>query len=141
MNRLDEIFVKYNFQNRKEYPLNIIEDIEKKIGFELPHDYKYYICNYNGFEGFIGEEFFKLWNIDFIIETNIAYQIIESLPSTFGIGSNGSSEFMAIEAVGQNNHHIVLSPFIDLDKQYNKEIGYSFTDTLIRLDCGKNWFE
>ena len=68
------------------------------------------------------------------------YGIFDNLPNTLGIGVNGSSEFIAIELIDIGNCRIVPSPYIDLNKQYFIEIGTSFTDFLVRLDNGQEWF-
>ena len=72
---------------------------------------------------------------------NNSYQITDNLVNTIGIGGNGSSEFITIEFTKNNEYRVVLSPFIDLDKNYHIEIGNSFTDFFERLENGKNWFE
>jgi hypothetical protein len=82
----------------------------------------------------------RLWDFDELVETNKDYGIFDNLSNTLGIGGNGSSEFIAIELISNGNYRIVLSPFIDLDKQYHIEIGTSFTDFLVRLDNGQEWF-
>ncbi len=38
-------------------------------------------------------------------------------------------------------YRIVLSPFIDLDKSFNIEIGNSFTNFFERLENGIDWFK
>ena len=141
METFEKVLDKYNCPKRTEKPLATVDEIEKIIKFKLPFDYKVYLQNYLGFEEEIGQEYIRLWDFDDIIETNKDYGIIDNLPNTLGIGGNGSSEFIAIELVDNGNYRIVLSPFIDLDKQYHIEIGTSFTDFLIRLDNGQEWFE
>jgi hypothetical protein len=137
----EEILSKYNWPKRTEKPLVTIDQIESIVKFNLPFDYKTYIQNYLDFEEHIGQEFIRLWDFDELLETNKRYGIFDNLPNTLGIGGNGSSEFIAIELVDGNNYRIVLSPFIDLDKQYHIEIGKSFTDFLVRLDNGQEWFK
>lgn len=82
----------------------------------------------------------KLWSLEKIIEANENYNIVKELHHTIGIGSNGSGEFIGIEFGENENIKIILSPFIDLNSEYNIEIGSSFTDFLIRLDNGIDWF-
>ena len=141
MEKFEEILKNYNCPKRTKKPLETIEQIESIIKFKLPTDYKTYIQNYSGFEEHIGHEFMRLWDFDQLVETNNDYGIFDNLPNTLGIGGNGSSDFIAIELVDNGNCRIVLSPFIDLDKQYHTEIGTSFTDFLVRLDKGQEWFK
>lgn len=111
------------------------------IGFKLPADYLYFAEGYNGFEGFIGEEYVRLWDIENLIEENSGYAIVQELDNTIGIGGNGGGEFLAIEMLGEGAYRVVLSPFIDLDKKYFVDVGSSFTDFLQRLVEGRTWFE
>jgi hypothetical protein len=122
------------------HPDGSIEAIEKIIKFKLPEDYKYYLENFNEQEYFIGPECLRLWDLDNLLENNYGYNISDNLINTIGIGANMSSECIAIEYLGQNKYRVVLTPFIDLDAKYHIEIGASFTDMLIRLDNGKEWF-
>jgi len=100
----------------------------------------FYIQNYLGFEETIGREYVRLWDINELMEKNKGYCITETLTNTLGIGTNGGGEFIAIEQFEIDNYRVVLSPFIDLDKKYHIQIGSSFSDFLIRLDQGLEWF-
>lgn len=141
METFEKILDKYNCLKRTEKPLVTVDEIESIIKFKLPTDYKKYLQNYLGFEDHIGQEYMRLWDFDELLETNKEYGIFDHLPNTIGIGGNGSSEFIAIELLDSGKYRIVLSPLIDLDKQYHIEIGTSFTDFLVRLDNGQEWFE
>jgi hypothetical protein len=141
MLEIEKLFAKYSFQKRTEKPKTTIEEVENKIDFSLPEDYKFYATNYIENESFVGNEFVRLWDFNEILEINSEYKIIESLKNTIGIGGNGSSEFIEIEKLENGECRIVLSPFIDLDKTYHIEIGNSFTDFFERLEEGKDWFE
>ena len=141
MFEIEKIFAKYNFKKRTEKLKLTIEEVENKINFALPDDYKFYAENFIDNESFIGNEFIQLWNFNEILKTNIDYEIFENLKNTIAIGGNGSSEFIAIEFLKDSEYRIVLSPFIDLDDNYHIEIGNSFTDFFERLEDRKSWFE
>lgn len=141
MEKLEQILAKYNCSKRTEKPLKAFENVENIVKFKLPTDYVAYVQNYIGFEKFIGKEYVQLWDIEELIELNRSYGIFDNFPNTFGIGGNGDSEFIAIELIDNDNYKIVLSPFVDLDKHYHIEIGNSFTDFLVRLDNGQEWFQ
>lgn len=125
--KIEEILLKYNCPRRINHSSTTIEQIENLVKFKIPLDYKVYLQNYLGFEEFIGSKFMHLWDLDEIIEFN-NYGIVEKLPNTLGIGSNASSEFIALELTEDGNCRVVISPFIGLDKQDHIEIGTSFTD-------------
>lgn len=141
MTELKTILTKYNFPKRTTRPKIKFEEIENRIGFPLPDDYKFYLDNYGEYEEFVGPELVNLWDIDELLSLNEDTGIFDNLPLTLGIGNNPSSEFIAIEFTDNKNYRIVLSPFIDLDKQYYIEIGNSFTDFFVRLDNGRGWFD
>lgn len=141
METFENILDKYSCPKRTKFSSTVIEQIESIVKFSLPSDYKSYLEKYHAFEEHIGPEFVRLWDADEIIEMNTGYLIFENLPNTLGIGGNGGGEFIAIELTNSENYRIVLSPFIDLDKQYHIEIGTSFTDFLVRLENGNEWFD
>jgi hypothetical protein len=140
MTELDYILTKYNFPKRTTNALTRFEEIEQQIGFSLPPDYKYFLDNYSEYEEFVGPELVTLWDTDDLMQINKDTRIFDNLPLTIGIGNNPSSEFIAIEFLSNGNYRIVLSPFIDLDKQYHIDIGSSFTDFFVRLDKGVELF-
>ena len=141
MNATDEILKKYDWPTRTTSGNTQLLDIEREIGFELPDDYKDFLLRHGGHETQIGEEYIKLWDKDDLLSLNQDYKIFENLPKTIGIGDNGASEFIGIEKLDGGGLRVVLTPFIDLDKQEHIEIGKSFTDFLLRLDKGEKWFQ
>lgn len=134
------MFDQYDFKKRESAIAINWKEIEHAAAFPLPEDYKYFVENYHEYNGFIGPEFLQLWAYDRLLEYNNGYSITEYLPLTFAIGGNGSGEFLAIKLEGQGSYRIILSPFIDISKEYHIEIGASFSDMLVRLIDGKEWF-
>jgi hypothetical protein len=141
MDSLDNILTKHNWPTMPPSDKVDIGEIEAKIGFELPNDYKYFIANYTGHEIQMGQEFFKIWDRKNLMVLNAEYKILDHLPTTLGIGDNGGGELIAIEKLEKGGVRIILTPFIDLDRQYHVEIGESFTNFLLRADKGEKWFE
>jgi hypothetical protein len=140
MSEIDKILKKYNWPTKEsEVDLDFTE-IENRIGFALPEDYKEFLRKYSFYETQIGEESFKLWDFEKLLEWNEGYEIIENLKMTIGIGDNGGGEFIGLEKIVDGKIRTVLTPFIDLDKEYHIEIGISFTDFLKRMDNGEKWF-
>jgi hypothetical protein len=141
MSEIDEILKKYNWPTRElVHDLNF-RDIENRIGFDLPEDYKEFLREYSFYETQIGEESFKLWDFEKLLEWNEGYEIINNLKETIGIGDNGGGEFIALEKMVDGKIRTILTPFIDLKEEYHVEIGFSFTDFLKRMDQGKKWFK
>ena len=141
MTELENTLTKYNFPKRTIRPTTKFQEIENRIAFLLPDDYKFYLDNYGEYEEFVGPQLVSLWDFDELLSRNEETGIFDNLPFTLGIGNNPSSEFIAIEFMEDKNYRIVLSPFIDLDKEYHIDIGNSFTDFFVRFDKGKEWFD
>jgi hypothetical protein len=141
MSEIDKILKKYNWPTKKSEDDLDFREIENRIGFELPEDYKEFLRNYSFYETQIGEESFKLWDFEKLLEWNEGYEIIDNLKMTIGIGDNGGGEFIGLEKIVDGKIRTVLTPFIDLDKEYHIEIGISFTDFLKRMDNGEKWFK
>jgi len=141
MERFEEILDKCSWPKRLTSSPITIALIEQFTNFNLPEDYKAYLKNYSGFEVNIEKQFVILWDLEELLDQNFGYGIFENLPNTLAIGGNGGGEFIAIERDENDQYRIVLSPFIDLDKQYHIEIGTSFSDFLTRLDNGRAWLE
>lgn len=141
MSEIDKILKKYNWPTKETKADLEFGAIEDRIGFELPDDYKEFLRTYSFYETQIGEESFKLWDFDKLLDWNEGYEIVDNLIMTVGIGDNGGGEFIGLEKTDERNIRIVLTPFIDLDREYHIEIGSSFTDFLRRLDNGKKWFK
>lgn len=133
--------IKYNWPVKTDSNEIDFNDIEAKIGFELPEDYRHFLGKYIGHGMAMGKEFLALWDRNDLVLLNEGYRILENLPGTIGIGSNGGGELIAIEKLENEPIRIVLTPVIDLDRQYHIEIGKSFFDFLLRLDKGEEWFK
>ncbi len=141
MNEIDEILQKHNWPTKEIEDEVDFREIENRIGFELPDDYKGFLRKYSFYETQIGAESFKLWDFEKLLKWNEGYEIIDNLKMTIGIGDNGGGEFIGLEKLVDGSIRTVLTPFIDLSKNYHIEIGYSFTDFLKRMDNGKKWFK
>ncbi len=141
MSKIDNILKKYNWPTKESADDLDFTEIENRIGFELPIDYKEFLRKYSLFETQIGDESFKLWDYDNLLDWNNEYEIIDTIKLTIGIGDNGGGEFIGLEKLNDGNTRTILSPFIDLDKAYHIEIGNSFTDFLTRMENGEKWFK
>ena len=140
MTFIKEILSKYQVPKRTGQAHATIEEVEAKTGIKLPEDYIEYLLNYQGFGNSIGEQYVNLWDLEELVEHNEGYFILENLPATIGIGSNGAGELIALERINEKNVKVVLTPFIDLSQECHIQIGDSFTDFLQRLDNGQEWF-
>jgi len=113
--------------------------IQQICSSDLPADFSRFLDLGVAFEGFVGPEYVVLYRGDDILEQNLFHDK-QDLPDTLIIGSNGSGEFIALEAIAGESWRVVLSPWIDLSREVHIKIGNSFTDFLVRLAAGKEWF-
>lgn len=141
MSKIDQILKKYNWPTNETVEEFDFNEIERRIGFELPIDYKEFLRKYAFYETQIGQESFKLWDFAKLLDWNNDYGIFENLEMTIGIGDNGGGEFIGLEKLNDGNIRTILTPFVDLDKNYYIEVGKSFADFLTRMDNGEKWFK
>jgi hypothetical protein len=135
---LEYLLAKSGFVKRRQVK-NGFQNIESIIGFQLPDDYKFYLNNYEPFEGFVGEQYIVLYTAENLLELNNGSVFDGSFSNTIAIGSNGASEIIGIKSLEANNCKIVIAQYIqDIDDHI--EIGTSFTDMLMRLNEGVEWF-
>lgn len=120
------------FSKFQQNPGLSIENASKiKTSINLPTDY-YELLEYtNGGKGFIGEEYIILYELEELENINNEYNVSTFIPDLYLIGSNGSSEAIAIDF---SNHEIkyVLIPFI-FDKNDQIELGRTINELLERI--------
>ncbi len=80
MFKIQQILDKYDFQKRTEKSKESMEKIESEINFIFPEDYKFFAKNYIENECIIGDNFFRLWDFDELLEINNDYGILKILP-------------------------------------------------------------
>jgi len=138
MEELEYLLAKCGFIKKVQIK-NSFQDIENLIGFQLPDDYRYYLNNYEQFEGFIGEEYLALYGNDELLELNAIHETEDYASNTISIGCNGASENIGIKSINEHDHRVVIAQYIH-DTGDHIEIGVSFTDMIQRLNEGIAWF-
>jgi len=138
MENLEYLLNKYEFERR---PKPLEQDTLNILSFQLPEDYKYYLENYESFEGFIGKNFMRLWPAEELAESNNDYEFPEYRPNILGIGTDGGGNFIGIAFRVDSTHSIIHSDFLNDEEEHFLELGTSFLDMLIQLDNGRDWFE
>jgi hypothetical protein len=138
---ISAIWEKYGTKRISPLKKSIFQLIENKVGFQLPEDYKFFSENYPGLDNFIGEQYVSIWNVENLIEYNTDYEVFNEFKKGIGIGSNGSSEMIALKKTKENTFKIILVPYLDLDDEATHiQIGDSFINFFERLESGKEWF-
>jgi len=98
------------------------------LGITWPDDYRSYMLEAGGGEGWIGDGYLALWPANELVETNLAV-IKDFAPNLVGIGTNGGGELFAYDT-SKPNPVVVMAPSVDLGSPI--EVG-SFRELLRRL--------
>lgn len=102
------------------------------LGFEPPGDYIAALTYTDGGEGFVGQQYLRLYSVAELVELNAAYRVSAFAPGLFVIGSNGSSEAYGFDT-RTVPAPVVQVPFIPLDFQYADVRGDTFLGFLSNL--------
>ena len=102
-----------------------------KLPERLPSDYIELIKNYNGGEGFVGEEYLILEKVEEFLEVNESCGIEEFDNNIFLIGSNGGGEAVAIDFRNKKPIYILI-PYI-FEYEAIIELGTSLEEFFERI--------
>jgi cell wall assembly regulator SMI1 len=81
-----------NLNHRSPAQWDQIEAAERELGRRLPEDYRSFLRESNGLEGFVGAEaYLILWSIQEIAQLNSGYATTEFAPGLVLIGTNGGN--------------------------------------------------
>ena len=117
------------FNGNTGVPVDI--NLKSKLPTKIPLDYFNFISLYNGGEGFIGEEYLKLYKIEELLHINEDYSVDEFAPDIFIIGTNGGGEAIAFDFRYENPKYILI-PFI-FDYNDVIELGNNINDFFARI--------
>lgn len=104
----------------------IISQTAALIDSALPSDYFELLKHMNGGEGFVGNEYVRLYPVEKILLLNQAYGVEDFVPGLLIFGSNGSGEAFAFDTRGRLVS-IVRIPFIPMDLKYSTPCGETLT--------------
>lgn len=107
----------------------LIEDLQKALGLNLPADYASLLAFSNGIEGFIGENYVSIWSCERVR----LYGVYQCVPFLLFIGSNGGDEGYAYDTRA-SPFPIVNVPFIDMEEKLIRVLGHSILEFLERLE-------
>jgi hypothetical protein len=75
-----------------------IETAEQQLGaIRFPEDYRRWLLEHNGVEGWYGEVFLVLYSVADVVSVTRAAEAEERLPGVVVIGSDGSREVVALD--------------------------------------------
>lgn len=109
-----------------------IHELVASLGCSLPADYVQFLREYDGGEGFIGDNYLILWKAKELLPFNREYEVDQHAPGIFLFGSNGGGEGYGFDT-RDAAMPIVRVPFIGMDLRYAIVAASNFTDLLIHL--------
>jgi hypothetical protein len=109
-------------EQRREASLPLIENIEGELAQRLPPDYRDFLLESDGIEGFLDEEhYLVLWPVKDLPSLNRGYAVREFAPGLVLLGTDGADvgygfverdgryEYVAVPLVGLGIDNAVLS--------------------------------
>jgi hypothetical protein len=132
--RLNSEIAKFFEHFEKNPPIKsvAIQKIVKAINFELPFDYFEIFSFMNGGEGFIGDNYCRLYPLDELVSLNQSFSVKEFAPDIFIFGSNGGGEAFAFNT-SSNPFSIVKIPFIPMDIKFSNFLGKTISEFFANL--------
>ncbi|KAA5543862.1 SMI1/KNR4 family protein [Roseiconus nitratireducens] len=123
------------FENNTGATTKEIAEVEAAIGSTFPNDYREFLIQFNGGEGYIGETYLFLWKAEELIELNYEYEVAQYCSNLLLIGSNGGGEAIGF-ATASKPWSIVKVPFVGMDDSLIETCGKSFSEFLKNARAG-----
>lgn len=109
-----------------------IDEVEKAIGQRLPEEYRKFLLQSNGGNGFIGGHYLVLWKIEDLLQLNQEYQIFKYAPGLLAFASSGGGEGFAF-SIEQTPSTIFQIPFIGISLADAIPVADSFEHLLKKM--------
>lgn len=106
--------------------------LESLKGVDLPNDFRAFLAEANGGEGFVGSEYLILWKAEELEKFNREYEVETYAPGLFLFGSNGGGEGFGFDTRSAP-YKVVQVPFIGMDIEYASHVADSFLDLLEKM--------
>ena len=116
-----------NFEKNLPIELVKIQEVAKAINLDLPSEYLEIFSFMNGGEGFIGDNFCRLYPLDELVSLNESFSVKEFAPEIFIFGSNGGGEAFAFN-IAESPYVIIKIPFIPMDLDFTNLIGQTVSE-------------
>lgn len=126
-----------DFEKNPPIKSEAIQKILKEINLELPSDYIDIFLFMNGGEGFLGDNYCRLYPLDKLVSLNQTLSVKEFAPEIFIFGSNGNGEAFAFEMISSSLSFIKI-PFIPMDTKYANFLGKTTKEFIENLGGNTN---
>jgi len=132
INDILKLMSQMDLGNKNENANTLIEEIEKKLNFKFPIQYKEFMLKYDGAEGEIGENsYLVIWPLKEIVSLNEEFEISKYIPDLICFGSDGGGMGYAFKRT--NPVTFVEFPFESIDINDVTEISDSFDNFIKSL--------
>ena len=134
---MDNKFEKYIEKEQLCQPSNleVISEIENKLGVKFPSDYIEFMLFSNGYEGSIGESYIAIWPIEELIEANESCEVEEYTPGLILFGSDGGEEAFAFDMRTDNIKYVMVPYMLEFEAVIDQ--GNSIMEFFERLYDGE----
>lgn len=114
--------------------LAAIEAAERDLGARLPDDYKAFLGESDGLEGFTGPEgdYLMLYGTKELGEIHRGYEVVEFAPGLVLIGSNGGGDAFGFVHRGGKAVYVRLA-FIPMDLREAEDMGGTLVELVQKL--------
>jgi cell wall assembly regulator SMI1 len=109
-----------------------LQTAEQAIGKPLPDDYKSFLLEHNGGEGFIGEHYLILWKVEELSDFNDGYEVSKHAPGFIVFGSNGGGDGFAFDT-RKSPYRVMQVPFVGMSADDGFRVAESFNELLTRM--------
>jgi hypothetical protein len=113
-------------------PHGVLDAVERHFGCVLPEQYKAFMINRDGGEGFVGNQYLVLWRAGELIDLNRDYESDRYAPGLMLFGSNGGGEAFAFD-LRDLKMAIRIVPFIGMSLKDAVFIADDFDSFLTHL--------
>ena len=110
----------------------VLETAEKTLHIKLPDDYRRFVMQSNGGEGFVGKHYLILWKVEELVRFNHDYQVDDYAPGFLMFGSSGGGDGFAFDTKAKP-YRVMQVPFIGMSREDAFFVADSFTRLLERM--------
>ena len=112
-----------------------VDEIERQESISLPDDYRRLLLDHGAGEGFVGEQYFILWDASEVTQFNIEYESKKYAPGFLLIGSNGGGEGFAYDFRSQERP-VVMLPFVGMSVKAAVKVSESIAGLFDKMKRG-----
>jgi len=120
------------FEKNPSAEPELIQQVTQVLNLAFPLEYLDLFLHMNGGEGFIGDNYCRLYSIENLNPLNQAFMVKDFAPGFFIFGSTGGGEAFAFDTKS-DPFSIVKIPFIPMDVKYAEFLGATVYDFFVSL--------